>query len=270
MKEKDPYRFYVYLHRRADNNEVFYVGKGSGDRIKVKNRRSKWWQNIVAKYGYRYEYVEKGLSEEDAFDLEVELIKFYKENGYNICNIKSGGEGKAGHIYTEDRIAKLKEYLNSEEFRSNMRKKIGKEVICSNGMIFETCKEAEKWLGNSPSSSKVSTNCRRESNSAGGFVWRFMSDCDDLMECINNGKDAFVEFKCKEYLDKSIPKKVYCSNGMVFDSGGAATRWYHSIGFTKVIPSYISACCNGRKKTLHGLSWSFEDIFKTKNQVGIS
>lgn len=262
MSTKDPNRFYVYLHRRADNNEVFYVGKGSGDRIYRKDGRSVWWNSIVTKHGYTYEYAEKGLSEESAFDLEIELIKFYRENGHTLCNIKDGGQGYAGYKPTAERVAKLREHLQSEEFKANMRKKIGKEVICSNGMIFETCKEAEKWCEYSPSGSKISTCCRRERKSAHGFVWRFLTDCDDLMECLNNGRDAFVEFKCQEHLDKSKPKKVYCSNGMSFYSGREATRWYHSIGFTKVISSYISVCCNGRKKTLHGLQWSFEDVFK--------
>ena len=173
----------------------------------------------------------------------------------------NGGEGTSGHIASEEWIARKKEYANSEEFKANMRKKIGKEVICSNGMTFETCKEAEKWIGYAPTGSKISTCCRRESSSAHGYVWRFLTDCDDLMECLNDGKDAFVEFKCQEKLGKFKAKRVYCSNGMVFDSGHKAMLWCHANGFVSVTSRCISQCCHNKKSSRAGLRWSFEDIF---------
>ena len=38
--------FYVYLHRRKDNNQVFYVGKGRLDRHK-RSRAYKTWKSVV-------------------------------------------------------------------------------------------------------------------------------------------------------------------------------------------------------------------------------
>lgn len=90
MKYED---YYVYLHRRGDNNEVFYVGKGRGRRSTTTSGRNKWWKNVYNKHGFSVEHVETGLCEEDAFSLEVELIKFYKENNHVLCNITCGGEG---------------------------------------------------------------------------------------------------------------------------------------------------------------------------------
>lgn len=188
--------YYVYLHRRADNNEVFYVGKGRRSRATECGRgkgRSQWWNRIVAKYGYVVEYVERGLSEESAFDLEIETIKFYRDNGHNLCNMTDGGEGSSGRKLSEETYAKHVTRVNSPEFKAMIKAAIGRPVICSNGMKFETCKDAEIWLGNALSSSKVSTCCRRKTKSANGYIWRFQDDADDLMELLSAGKDAFVE-----------------------------------------------------------------------------
>lgn len=96
MANKDTNRFYVYLHRRGDNNEVFYIGKGTGNRANVVWGRNPWWKRIYEKCGRVVEYIEKGLSEQDAYDLETETIKFYKECGYTLCNLTDGGEGVPG------------------------------------------------------------------------------------------------------------------------------------------------------------------------------
>lgn len=44
MSEKKNY--YVYLHRRKDNNEIFYVGKGQGSRHLAKNRNKEMVQQL--------------------------------------------------------------------------------------------------------------------------------------------------------------------------------------------------------------------------------
>lgn len=90
--------YYVYIHRRNDTNEVFYIGKGRRYRACVSCNRNKWWLAIVKKHGFTIEYVEKGLSEDDAYDLEVETIKFYRECGHKICNLTDGGEGGSGAV----------------------------------------------------------------------------------------------------------------------------------------------------------------------------
>lgn len=92
MSEKEN-NYYVYLHRKADTNEVFYVGKGCGKRAEAKTGRNIFWKNIYAKHGRIVGYVEKGMSEDAAYDLEVELIKFYRETGHALANLEDGGKG---------------------------------------------------------------------------------------------------------------------------------------------------------------------------------
>jgi len=67
--------FYVYLHRRQDTNEVFYVGKGVGNRLITKHNRSIKWNSIVSESGgYLIEKYVENVSEEEALSIERKLI----------------------------------------------------------------------------------------------------------------------------------------------------------------------------------------------------
>lgn len=68
-------RFYVYFHRRKDTNEVFYIGKGTGQRLK-RSREYKGWKSIASSAGgFIYEIYKDNLSNKEALELESELIK---------------------------------------------------------------------------------------------------------------------------------------------------------------------------------------------------
>lgn len=87
--------YYVYLHRRSDDNEVFYVGKGRDYRATSVKGRNIYWNRVYEKHGLVVEYLEKNLSEDDAFSLEMETIKFYVENDHTLTNLTHGGEGSS-------------------------------------------------------------------------------------------------------------------------------------------------------------------------------
>jgi len=99
--------FYVYVHRKLSDNNVFYVGKGNGYRAYQKNKRNDFWQNVVKKHGYLVEIVLNNLTEQQAFNLEKELIKYYGRK--NLCNLTDGGDGTSGHVQSCVTKKKLKE-----------------------------------------------------------------------------------------------------------------------------------------------------------------
>jgi hypothetical protein len=103
--------YYVYIHRRGDNNEVFYVGKGKGNRAYNTVGRNNYWKNIYKKCGRKVELVEVDISEQSAFDLEMELIKFYRESGHTLANLTNGGEGASGCVRSEESTDKQKATL---------------------------------------------------------------------------------------------------------------------------------------------------------------
>jgi len=71
--------FYVYVHKDKSNDVPFYVGKGRGKRAYSESRRTRAWSEKVAglQNGYEVGIVAEDLSEEEAFDLEGDLIGKY-------------------------------------------------------------------------------------------------------------------------------------------------------------------------------------------------
>ena len=88
--------FYVYQYLR-ENGTPYYVGKGSGDRA-----WKKWSKKDIKppQDSSRIIIVRDGLNEQEAFDLEKNLISEYgrKDLGTGILHNKTdGGEGSSGH-----------------------------------------------------------------------------------------------------------------------------------------------------------------------------
>jgi hypothetical protein len=83
----------VYLHRKKTDNSVFYVGMGNLKRAYCK-QRPEWWNRVVSKYGYIIEIYKQDLTQDEAFEIEIELIKKYgridMKNGQLINQTKGG------------------------------------------------------------------------------------------------------------------------------------------------------------------------------------
>ena len=93
--------FYVYEHVRPDTGEVFYVGKGSGRRIRSVKRINRHHQIIVAHIeslglSISVRCVEANLSEAEAFTLERQRISLLRAAWVRLTNTTEGGEGTCG------------------------------------------------------------------------------------------------------------------------------------------------------------------------------
>jgi hypothetical protein len=105
-----PNRFYVYQHTRADNGEVFYIGKGSGRRawrLFDSGSRSKKWIRTANKYGVNLSIILSGLTNDAAIRIERQLINAIGRRDNNsgpLMNGTDGGEGAWGCIvkHTEE------------------------------------------------------------------------------------------------------------------------------------------------------------------------
>ena len=88
--------FYVYVHKKKSNGEVFYVGKGSGKRAWSSFGRNELWKRTANKYGWYVEIVENNLQDWYAFELERDLISFYGRRDIGdgiLTNMSDGGDG---------------------------------------------------------------------------------------------------------------------------------------------------------------------------------
>jgi hypothetical protein len=78
---------YVYLHR-APNDDVFYVGKGRNNRAYSKDRDPLWHHYVNTRCGgvHEVEIVKRFSSEEEALELEADLIALLGEHTVNAIN----------------------------------------------------------------------------------------------------------------------------------------------------------------------------------------
>lgn len=108
--------FYVYLHLHSSEAGpvVFYVGKGTTlnnrKRYASKQGRSRFWHSVVGKHGFDSLIHTDGLTEEQAFSLEKELILSIGRRDLNagpLVNFTNGGEGGVGFVHSAETLAKI-------------------------------------------------------------------------------------------------------------------------------------------------------------------
>ncbi len=214
-------KYYVYLHRRATDGSVFYVGKGCGDRAGARKPRNEHWHRIVNKNGFRWEIIKRFDTDDEALLWEQAVISHYGLE--NLANMTVGGDGKSGCYY--------------------------RPIYCSNGMHFKGVSLAAKWLNENgwpkADTTHLSDCANGKRNSAYGFAWSFKE--------IPSG-----DFKTRsEASSERSRKKVYCSNGMDFLSATHAQDWLMKNGWEKASHSAVSRACREGNIVAYGHSWSY-------------
>jgi hypothetical protein len=210
-KENSTRSFYVYIHRKATDGTVFYVGKGSGKRAWSK-QRNKYWTNVAGKHGYTVEILQNGMQEWWALEVEIDLIAKYGRK--NLCNLTDGGDGTVNLSEESKKILSLKrlgtkrsnetkkrlsesvkqsylenpslkiqrsEQMKREKTHEHQRKiseKLMKKVTCSNGMIFPSLKDATNWvklnINHKAYAANISVACLDQKYTSYGFKWFYM------------------------------------------------------------------------------------------------
>ncbi len=105
-------KFYVYQLRDPRSELPFYIGKGFGRRAwdHIKNidysHKSNTIQKILREgYEVQVEILQDNLTEDSAFELEIQLISKYGRRDLGtgcLTNLTSGGEGASGRILSEE------------------------------------------------------------------------------------------------------------------------------------------------------------------------
>jgi len=118
----------LYSHVRLDTGVIFYIGVGDVKRSRTKHHRNPHWHNIVNKASYKVVLLQGGLSQEQAFLLEVDFIRILgrADQGTGLlCNMTDGGEGGTGGKRTPAQCKKISDALMgrplSESHKASLR-----------------------------------------------------------------------------------------------------------------------------------------------------
>lgn len=142
----------VYRHRRLDTNKIFYVGVGANEkRAFSKINRSVFWKSIVSKTDYSVEIIQRNLTQDESFELEMFLINLYGRVNIKtgiLCNLTDGGEGRKNIVVSLETRKKL----SSAALKENKEKLIlgskkdatrqQKVIDTKTGKIYNTIIEA--------------------------------------------------------------------------------------------------------------------------------
>ena len=254
-------RFYVYEHINPSTGQVFYVGKGTKNRARVRSGRNKMWKSIAEKSGFEVRFVATHLDEELANLMEVELIDLRRRLGHQIANITDGGEAFMVGMWRDDRVreqhkasqhkrwssgaarASQSERLREAYKDGALRKAVGDSVraVLSDAEVRRRMREA------------ASTNRRKPEARAAAADQMRRRMADPLLSAASRAAS------------RRQATKVTCNEtGVTFDSISDAVSWLHSIGHQKAKDSAICHACAGRRKTAYGYSWSKPETQQTR------
>ena len=148
--------FYVYEWYNVNTNEIFYVGKGCGNRYKQVSCRNQLFRDYYENNECAVRIVKEFEDEQEAFSYEHKRIVELKQESQCSCNLDDGGTGGVNFIWTPEMRAykSIHNPMKEEEQRERMRannpmyneeiaKKVAhskSKVVCYNG-IETTCRE---------------------------------------------------------------------------------------------------------------------------------
>lgn len=223
---------FVYVHRRADNHSVFYVGKGSSrKRCYSKHGRNVHWERVANKYGFVVEIVLSGLTNEQACKNEIDFIAFYGME--NLTNKTTGGEGAPGNVISEKQRKYMSELFKGKPVSEKTRK--AQIAACSKpvgtvcGLRFSSAKEAVNHLRllgfENACAANILSALKGKSKHAYGYEWRYI---------LQDGSLSNSNYK--------KPQRVEVENdaGFKFSSKQDAAKWCIAEGYAKA--SSITTC----------------------------
>jgi len=242
--------FYVYVHRKATDGSVFYVGKGKGNRAFSKSRRNKYWYNTVRKHDFTVHIVMHFNKEICAFSFERALIKHYGRE--NLCNLTDGGDGASGHKHSDETKEILSRLATGKSPSDETRKKlslanIGREKSEKTRMLLS--------ISNTGKSPTLETRLKIGIGNKGKTI---TNETRLKISISSKGKvhskDAILK------MSQSKCKKVRTKCGMKFESVKSAISWLKLNGYPSASVGGISPCLNGKYKMAYGFVWEYDTI----------
>lgn len=101
-------QFYVYEWFNIDTNEIFYVGKGTKNRINHKKSRNRLFKEYIRENNCNNRIIAEFDNEQEAFEFEFKRIVELKQINQCRCNLDNGGVGGVNFVWTPE----MKDYMS--------------------------------------------------------------------------------------------------------------------------------------------------------------
>jgi len=254
-------KYYVYIWYLESYNEVFYVGKGCGNRATSMKDRNPHFRHIRNKCKCGYKIVKYFENEEDAYDCELKLGKEYKAKGQAWCCYVLGKTDKFFSNETKKKIANTlkgntpwnKGIQMSEEQKEKLRlAKLGKP------QTGETKKRRSiAMLGHKVAKStrqKIAKSKIGEKNPMFGKKQSEETIRKRVAKMIGHEVSEETKSKIGIANGKKVAKIEVGKDKvlMVYDSASEAARQ------NNMKNESISKCCRGERKTSGGFKWQYQ------------
>lgn len=242
-----PRDFYVYVHRKATTGEIFYVGKGCGDRAWSK-QRNRLWSRTAKKHGCSVEIVQDGLQEWAAFEFECELIALHGRRDLKLgplTNLSDGGEGGAtGAIRSKETKEKLS--ANKKTFYANNP---GAKTSARDKAIAQYADPVARQRTGQMATSLWQNPEHRA---------KMAAHAHSQMKTFAATPEGIARLKLMRDPQK---KAVVCNGVLHFESLTEAVQWLRTkkSSCPKAAVSAVSLCLLDGRKRAYGYRWAYVD-----------
>lgn len=246
-------KYYVYQWYIKDTREVFYVGKGTGNRYRTRKRENAFFMRMLNTHDCESEIIADNLDEKTAFELEKVAISFYKKTNCRLTNVTDGGEnppriyGKRPSWWLERQSEGIKRSFRdnperckeqSRRMKEFLKTEKGKEFL-QKSIKARSTKEFKERL----------TNACRKANQTPEYRKRMSDHWKKYFQ-----ENGAYESMIGENNHNAQSVNQYGLDGNFISNYKTITSASKATG---VSVSKISAVCRGARKTAGGYVWKF-------------
>lgn len=262
----------VYKHTTLDTNEVFYIGVGVNEnRAYSKKNRTKFWFNVVNKYGYKVDILHNDICYELALEKEKELIAFYGRRNINtgcLVNLTDGGLGSLGYKPSAEALAKISSTSKGRKWSEDQK------IRWRSKMTFVVTEETKQKIRKTLTGVKHTDE--RKKNSSNSHKGKKLSEeaKQKLRNYYKNNPQKWKGTKLREEHRKNLSIAHTGKFGILSSNKKAVIKLidgnefeYFSIAEAakqnKVCPVTITKYIKGKTKPKDSSSWYFKKDFRT-------
>lgn len=258
MKKFDETRkYYTYVWFLKENNEVFYVGKGHGNRYRHKTRKQNpAFTEYVKSHDCDSRIVKDGMTEKEAFDHEVELIAHYRSLGFDLINIQDGGYLPPSTLGTKRSEATRKKMSESTKryYEAHPEKREESSERMKAFLKSDESKEFREKSLKTRQTDEFRQAQSKRSREANGTEEYKARQSEIIKELWNSEEYAESHSGKNNSMARSVAQ--YDLNGNLIKEYETLTQASEETGCSV---SKISAVARGTRKTTGGYVWKFSD-----------